>query len=244
MKCLILAAGYATRLYPLTKDFPKPLLKVKGKAILDWLIDDIDGSKDIDEYILISNHKFYDHFLSWSKGRKEKIMVLDDGTKTNEGRLGALRDIEYAVREANIHDDVLIIAGDNLLDFSLGKFIDYAKKKGASAIMRYLEPDKKKLLSCATLIVDGDDLVAMMEEKSPSPKSSWCAPPFYYCRQEDLLRINEAILDGVNVDAPGSFAAWLSSKSKVYAMKMPGCRYDIGDIASYEEVEGIYKGVK
>lgn len=242
MKCLILSAGYATRLYPLTKDFPKPLLEVKGKAILDWLIDDIEESKDIDEYILISNHKFYDRFVLWAKGRKEKIRVLDDGTTSNEGRLGALRDIEYAVRECDIHHDALIIAGDNLLDFSLRGFIAYAKGKGASAIMRYLEPNKQKSLSCATLMVDDDDLVTMMEEKAPSPKSPWCAPPFYYYIQEDLLRINEAIANGVNVDAPGSFAAWIAANSKLYAMMMPGCRYDIGDISSYEEVERTYKG--
>ena len=118
MKCLILAAGYATRLYPLTKNFPKPLLKIKDKAILDWLIDDIKTSGAIDEYVVITNHKFAAHFLDWAAGRPDdKITVVDDGTVTNETRLGAVRDIQFAIDSLGIDDDMLVIAGDNVLDF-------------------------------------------------------------------------------------------------------------------------------
>ena len=114
MKCLILAAGYATRLYPLTKNFPKPLLKIKDKAILDWLIDDIKTSGAIDEYVVITNHKFAAHFLDWAAGRPDdKITVVDDGTVTNETRLGAVRDIQFAIDSLGIDDDMLVIAGDS-----------------------------------------------------------------------------------------------------------------------------------
>lgn len=141
MKCLILAAGYATRLYPLTENFPKPLLKVRDKAILDWLIDDIKTSGAVDEYVVISNHKFAGHFAEWAAGRPDdKITVVDDGTSTNETRLGAVRDIQFAIDSLGLDDDMLVIAGDNVLDFSLVRFIEYASAKGTSCIMRFFEP--------------------------------------------------------------------------------------------------------
>ena len=134
MKCMILAAGYATRLYPLTENFPKPLLTVGDKTILDWLIDDIDTLGMVDEYVVISNHKFAHHFNDWAAKKIQKITVVDDGTSTNETRLGAVKDIQFAIDALNI-DDMLVIAGDNLLDFSLTKFITYAKEKNASCII-------------------------------------------------------------------------------------------------------------
>jgi len=119
MKCLILAAGYATRLYPLTENFPKPLLPVQGKAILDHLIDDIDTLGAVDEYVVISNHKFAYHFIEWAdRINNKKITVVDDGTSSNETRLGAVKDIQFAIDALGIDDDMLVIAGDNLLDFS------------------------------------------------------------------------------------------------------------------------------
>ena len=128
MKCLILAAGYATRLYPLTENFPKPLLKVGEKSILDWLVDDLVDTTDIDEFVVISNHKFAQHFEDWKsnkqKTRPYEITVLDDGTSTNETRLGAVKDIQLAVENLNLADDLLVMAGDNVLDFSLSKFVD------------------------------------------------------------------------------------------------------------------------
>ncbi len=127
MKCLILAAGYATRLYPLTENFPKPLLPVRNKPILDWLIDDIETAKTIDEYIVISNHKFAHHFEDWAKNKPQTISILDDGTETNETRLGAVKDIQFAIETKNLSDGLLVIAGDNLLDFSLRDFISYQK---------------------------------------------------------------------------------------------------------------------
>ncbi|MBR6215841.1 MAG: NTP transferase domain-containing protein, partial [Spirochaetaceae bacterium] len=132
MKCLILAAGYATRLYPLTENFPKPLLKVGEKTILDWLIDDVDETGEVDEYIVVTNHKFAHIFEEWRKGNKHKITVVDDGTETNETRLGAVIDIKYALDKTGVQDDVLILAGDNVLDFSLSSFISYAKEKKTS----------------------------------------------------------------------------------------------------------------
>ncbi|MCQ2385771.1 MAG: NTP transferase domain-containing protein, partial [Clostridia bacterium] len=193
MKCLILAAGYATRLYPLTENFPKPLLKVGEKTILDWLVDDINASGKVDEYVVISNHKFARHFEEWAKTKPQKITVADDGTETNETRLGAVKDIDFAIDSLGLSGDYLVIAGDNVLDFSLTEFIDYCEKKKASCVMRYDEPSEKKLLKCGVLTVDSDDRVTEMTEKSPHPATHWCCPPFYYYTREDAGKIKQAM---------------------------------------------------
>lgn len=240
MKCLILAAGYATRLYPLTENFPKPLLKVGDKTILDWLIDDISASGLVDRFVVISNHKFARVFQEWAP---ECVSVVDDGTSTNETRLGAVCDIQFAIDQLRLDDDMLVIAGDNVLDFSLRRFMDYAIAKGTSCIMRYHEPEEARLHKSANVLVDDSDRVLAMIEKPAEPLSHWCCPPFYYYTREDARRVKEGIASGCGTDAPGSFLAWLSSVSPVHAMAMPGKRYDIGNLESYKRVCETYKGI-
>ena len=243
MKCLILAAGYATRLYPLTENFPKPLLSVGDKTILDWLVDDIDASGLVDEYIVISNHKFAEHFDGWAQSKTQKITVVDDGTSTNETRLGAVKDIQFAIDELSLDDDMLVIAGDNVLDFSLVKFIEYAKMKNTSCVMRYYEPEFKKLLKTGIVTVDESDKILRMTEKSPTPETNWCCPPFYYYTKEDAKLVEKGIEEGCGTDAPGSYIAWLCKKTTVHAMEMPGKLYDIGNLESYEQVKAEYIGI-
>lgn len=243
MKCLILAAGYATRLYPLTENYPKPLLEIGGKTILDWLVDDIDTSGVVDEYVVISNHKYASHFYDWAGSKKQKITIVDDGTDTNENRLGAVRDIQFAIDTLSLNDDMLVIAGDNVLDFSLTKFVDYALSKGTSCVMRYFEPRVEKIRKSAAAVVDENDLVLSMEEKPAIPESQWATPPFYYYTKEDAALVKEGIAQGCGTDAPGSYIAWLCKQSPVHSMEMPGNRYDIGDIAGYELVQKKYKGI-
>ena len=240
MKCLILAAGYATRLYPLTENFPKPLLEVGGKPILDWLIDDMDQTGLIDEYIIISNHKFASIFEEWSNGR---YTILDDGTSSNETRLGAVKDIQFAIEQLNLDDDLMVMAGDNLLDFSLSGFIHYAKQKQATCVMRYYEVDEARLHKTGVAEINEDGLILSMEEKPAEPKSHWCVPAFYCYTREDARLIKKGIEAGCGTDAPGSFIAWLSTQTKVYTYEMPGHRYDIGNLASYEQVKQTYKGI-
>ena len=244
MKCLILAAGYATRLYPLTENFPKPLLDVSGKTILDWLVDDIDTLGAIDEYVVISNHKFAHHFDAWARTKAQKITVVDDGTSTNEDRLGAVCDIQFAIDALSLDDDMLVIAGDNVLDFTLTSFIKYATEKGASAVMRYYESEPKKLSRSGVLTISESDLVLKMQEKPEIPESNWCCPPFYFYTKEAARMVKRGIDEGCGTDAPGSFIAWLSQKIPVYAMEMPGKRYDIGNLESYEAVKATYNGIR
>ena len=244
MKCLILAAGYATRLYPLTENFPKPLLEVNGKTILDWLLEDIDQCGEIDEYVVISNHKFSRIFSDWAEKHRLPITVLDDGTESNETRLGAVKDIQFAIEKLNLRDDLLVIAGDNLLDFSLQPFIQYRKEKNTTCIMRYWEPDINKLHKTGVAVVDESDRIINMEEKPAEPKSNWCTPPFYIYKASDVPLVAAGIQSGCGVDAPGSFIAWLSTQTPVHAYEMPGKRYDIGNLASYEEVKRNYTGIR
>lgn len=244
MKCVILAAGYATRLYPLTENFPKPLLEVAGKPILDWLIDDMAGTGMVEEYIVISNHKFAHIFEEWAAKKSDAtIRVIDDGTTSNETRLGAVKDIQFAIEQLQLDDDLLVMAGDNLLDFSLGEFMRYGKEKNATCVMRYYEASEARLHKTGVIEIDANDGILSFEEKPAQPKSHWCVPAFYYYTREDSRLIKKGIESGCGTDAPGSFIAWLSGQTKVYAWEMPGRRYDIGNLESYEEVKQNYKGV-
>ena len=243
MKCLVLAAGYATRLYPLTENFPKPLLKVGDKTILDWLLEDIDTAGLVDEYVVVSNHRFAPHFQAWAAAHALPITVVDDGTSSNETRLGAVRDIQFAIDELKLDDDLLVIAGDNVLDFSLTRFMRFALAKGASCTMRYFEADPKRLTRSAASEIGPEDRLLSLEEKPAQPRSHWCAPPFYFYIRPDARKIRQAIDEGCPTDAPGSLAAWMCRHSVMFSMEMPGSRYDIGNLASYEAVQKTYRGI-
>ena len=145
MICIVLAAGYATRLYPLTENFPKPLLKVGEKTIMDWLLDDIDATGTVSRYIVVSNHRYAEHFRSWAAEKRLPVDVIDDGSVSNETRLGAVKDIQFAIDWAHADDDLLVIAGDNVLDFSLRHFIDFARGRRAPCVMRFWQSDREKL---------------------------------------------------------------------------------------------------
>ncbi len=243
MKCLILAAGYATRLYPLTQNFPKPLLEVGGKPILGWLTEDLETCGLIDGYVVISNSRFAGHFEDWAAKCPFPITVLDDGTDSNDNRLGAVRDIQFAIDALSLDEDCLVIAGDNLLDFSLTRFIRYARDRRTSCIMRYYEPDMNRLKKCGVVEVDASDRIVGMVEKPPEPRSHWCCPPFYYYVRKDLPLIKRGIDSGCGTDAPGSLVCYLCSQTAIHAMEMPGSRYDIGNLESYNRVREEYRGI-
>lgn len=196
---------------------------------------------------VVSNHKFIGHFQEWKEKQtfRNPLIILDDGSVDNEHRLGAVKDIEFAVEnlkksseEMNSQSDALVIAGDNLLDFSFAGFVEFAKEKGTSCVMCHEENDLKKLQKTAVITVS-DSRITSYEEKPERPKGNLAVPPFYCYRAEDIRRIPEAIEEGCNIDAPGSFAAWLSQKTTVHAWVMPGKRYDIGDRESYDAVRSI-----
>ena len=181
MKNIVIAAGYATRLGELTKNFPKPLLKIGEKSILGRMLDDIDKIPEIDEHIIISNHRFAPIFEKWqqNEGRWQKpITIVDDGTETNDTRLGAVCDLLFAMEKLQIDDDLLLVAADNLLFFSFQAFVDFAHAKGTSCIMCHEQPSVEKLQRTGVVELDADQRVLGMEEKPQVPKSHWAVPPF------------------------------------------------------------------
>lgn len=246
MKCVVLAAGYATRLYPLTENFPKPLLKVGDKTIIDWIIEDLDSADSISEFIIVSNHKFVSCFEAWKDTvhYRVPITVIDDGSVDNEHRLGAVKDIAFAIQQCNIDEDLMVVAGDNLTDFSLAKFVKYFESKQASCVMRHYEANVEKLRKTGVATIDETDLVTNMEEKPKVPQSNWAIPPFYIYDKDDLSKIVEAVEEQLcNTDAPGDFIAWLCKVCKVYAYEMPGKRFDIGTVESYDLIQRTYEGI-
>lgn len=245
MKAIILAAGYATRLFPLTENYPKPLLKVQGISILDRLIQNIEKIDIINEYIIVSNHKYISHFRKWATDyfrtnkTTKKITILDDGSTNNENRLGAVKDIFFAITQCSITDDVFVLAGDNILDFDLKSFVDYFKNKKSTCIMRHFEHSNEKLSKTGVITIDTTDKVVSMEEKPNIPKSNWAVPPFYIYPASALIDIRQGIESGCSTDAPGDFIAWYCQHNNVYAWEMTGNRYDIGTLDNYQFVQGV-----
>ncbi len=207
------------------------------------MLEDLDSFAAVEEYIVISNHRFADHFRSWAREHSQRITVLDDGTETNETRLGAVRDIQFAVETLGLHEDVLVAAGDNLLDFSLRDFLEFQKEKAASCVLCYRETDYERLKKAGVAELNEKGRIVGMQEKPAEPRSQWCTPPFYVYTGEDLALVKSAIAEGCGTDAPGSFLAWLSGKKPVYAWQMPGRRYDIGDLKTYQRVQNEFKGI-
>ncbi len=244
MDCVVLAAGYATRLYPLTRNYPKPLLEVGGKTILDWLLCDLQLTGQIDRYVVVTNHRFYNVFSAWAETAVVRPEIVDDGTSSNNDRIGAVRDLQYAIDSCGLVRDLLVVAGDNLLDFSLKGFLDYVSVHSCSCTMRYREENVDKLRKSGVAVVGDGDRLLDFEEKPKSPRSCWCTPPFYYYTANDAAMIRTALEDGCGADAPGSLVAWMCRHSPMRSMEMQGCRYDIGDINSYEEVKKNYHGFR
>ncbi len=243
MKNIVIAAGYATRLYPLTENFPKPLLKVGSQSILDRIIDDVDNIAAVDEHIIVTNHKFAHHFEAWAKGRKEHngttphkpISIIDDGTTTNETRLGAVRDLLLAIDQCHIDDDIMVLAADNILNFSFQGFVDFFKEKQTSIIMCHHEPEIFRLQRTGVIAVDENMRVLEMQEKPQQPISHWAVPPFYIYARKDLPLIRDCMNHGCGADAPGNLAHYLATRTQLHAWPMPGARFDIGSLDSLEE---------
>jgi glucose-1-phosphate thymidylyltransferase len=241
MKALVLAAGYATRLYPLTKDYPKPLLKLGSKPIIDYIIEKLDLLDEIDEIIVITNSRFFSHFSKWSKSVRvnKKISLIDDLTKSLSDKLGAIGDMDFAIQNKSIKDDLMVIGGDNLFDDSLKGFLSFAKSKTKSPVLgAYNIGNKTDAKKYGVLKLNKENKVINFQEKPSAPKSTLVAMCLYYFPKSKLALIKEYLgKKNKQKDATGLYIDWLRRRVAVYGFVFGGRWYDIGDHKFYNEAK-------
>ena len=237
MKTIVIAAGYATRLGELTKNFPKPLLKIGDNTILGRLLDDIDPIEAIAEHIIVTNHRFAPIFEKWASEQHytKPITIVDDGTNSNEERLGAVGDLLYVMDQMQLNDDLLVVAADNLLFFHFRDFVAFAQEKQTSCIMYHEQPSIEKLQRTGVVVLDENNRVLEMAEKPQQPKTRHAVPPFYIYLQKDFDLIRHALENGCGNDAPGNLAHYLVEHTPMHAWPMDGDRFDIGSLDTYYE---------
>ena len=269
---IVIAAGYATRLGELTKNFPKPLLEIGKTTILGRMLDDIDRIPQITEHVIVTNHKFAHIFEEWAAKQTytKPIRIIDDGTDTNETRLGAVCDLILAINALDLRPltfdqnspseraetivlnslpqgggqegacNLLVVAADNILHFSFQEFVDYAYEKQTSCIMCHEQPSIEKLQRTGVVVLDENNKVLNMEEKPQEPKSHWAVPPFYIYMAKDIPLILDSINNGCGKDAPGNLAHYMVDHTTMHAWPMSASRFDIGSLDTYEEAKRIY----
>ncbi|MBI3253032.1 MAG: nucleotidyltransferase family protein [Candidatus Omnitrophica bacterium] len=239
MKALILAAGYATRLYPLTLDRPKCLLEVAGRPILDWLCGKLEEAAGLDEIAVVTNAKFFGALEAWAKGARVRVpvRVLNDGTTSNANRLGAIGDVGFALETVGTQTDLLVLAGDNIFDESFGKFISFAEKK-KNAVSVGLHDIRDKNLAAGkygVMETGAEGRVTALEEKPAHPKTSLIGMGIYYFPKNSLGFVREYLNEKESQDAPGHYIRWLLKRTEIFGFLFSGSWYDIGDIRSLEE---------
>lgn len=244
MIALILAAGYATRLYPLTINKPKALLPINNKPIIDYIVDEIETIDAVDEIVVISNHKFFDCFHEWADSLKsgKKVIVLDDGTSSEETRRGAIGDILFAIDEKNIDEEVLVIAGDNFFTYSLKDYYDYYKRIDKDCVCVKRFENREMLKQFGVALLDENSKVLEIEEKPAQPKTNMAVYATYMYKRDTVPMFRQYIQEGNKPDAPGYFLEWLYKRKEVYAYTFEGECYDIGTPESYRSVCEEYEG--
>ena len=238
MIALILAAGYATRLYPLTINMPKALLPINNKPIIDYIIEQIETIDAVNEIIVISNHKFAENFYNWAEKLdcSKKLTVIDDNTTTEETRRGAIGDILYAIEEKNIDDEILVIAGDNFFTYSLKDYYDYYRKIDRDCVCVKKFDNRELLKQFGVALLDDKGMVIDIEEKPQNPKTDTAVYATYMYKRDTVPMFRQYIKEGNKPDAPGYFLEWLYKRKEVYAYTFNGECYDIGTPESYRSV--------
>jgi len=241
VKAIILAAGYATRLRPLTDNFPKPLLPVGGRPMLDWIVERVQEVEEIDGIHVVTNARYAGHFERWAEGRG--IHVHDDGTTSNEDRLGAVGDMRFTVEDAGLQGEhLIVIAGDNLFDYSLADYVEWWHDKGtASAIAVRRIPDRELIKQYGVITVDDDERITSIVEKPEEPKSDLAATATYIYHREHAALLQEYLDGGNPPDQPGRFPAWLVDRAPIYGYAFPGLWMDIGDREQLLEADNLLR---
>lgn len=248
MKAIVLAAGYATRLYPLTKDFPKSLLPVAEKPILEYTLEKIDEYCEIDNVYIVTNAKFYKVFKNWLEnyrvkfGQTRSIEILNDGTESNDDRLGTIGDIHFAIETKAIHEDLLVLCSDKMFEFSLVGFVEYFKTTQAPVNTAFDTGDVEAIRNRhGCLVLDAENRILEFQEKPAQPKSTIESVAFYIYPRETIPLISRYLEEGNNPDAPGYLAQWMAKSTSMYAwLFTEGC-HDVGTLDTYYAVDKLYK---
>ena len=243
MDAIILAAGYATRLYPLTENTPKPLLKIGDKTIIEHIIKKLEQIPQLNRIYIVTNSKFKNNFQRWLDDFTsiKPIEILDDGTKSNEDRLGALGDIHFTINEKNLKNDLVVVAGDNLFELSLSDVFNFFKKRNSNVIVLYDVKDFALARHYGVVEIE-NDLVVHFEEKPITPKSTLASTGIYFFPKKTIDLIKKYISQGNNPDKTGSFIEWLHKRDRVYAFVTDKKWHDIGGIEQLENADRHYRG--
>lgn len=243
MKCILLCAGYATRLFPLTQNFPKALLEVGGRAILDYTLDEVNSINEIDHIYLVTNAKYTPHFEEWAKSKNniKPITVFNDGTTNNDDRLGAIGDMQFTIEKAGIDDDILVLATDNLFTFKLKDFVEFYKTKNAPSVCVREEDDINLLKRVGVAKLDEDMRIVDFIEKPAEPQSKYAVYAEYIYPKNVLPMIKTYLEEGNSCDAPGNLVAYMYKRLPTYAYAFNGVCYDVGTHEALAQVNEIYK---
>jgi glucose-1-phosphate thymidylyltransferase len=249
MKLIILAAGYATRLYPLTLNQPKPLLAVAGKPMIEHVLDNLAPVKEIDHAYVVTNAKFAGHFQRWAEryGARHAgfaFTIINDGSTDDSNKLGAIGDLNLVLNEAGIEDDIVVVAGDNLFSESLGGFGRYVRERDAPVLAVYDVGDPEAIRKYSSIEVDGEGRITHFEEKPAEPKSTLTGIALYYYPRASLPLIRRYVEEGNNPDQPGRLVQWMYRRTPFYTWKVPGLWYDVGSKETLEEAGRIFGGFK
>ena len=245
MKIIVLAAGYATRLYPLTLTQPKPLLPVAGKPMVDHVLDNLAPIKGIDRVYIVTNAKFADHFQRWaddyrSKKAKLDFTIVNDGSTDDTNKLGAIGDLHLVITREKVDDDIIVVAGDNLFSNSLEDFGRFCREKNAPVLGVYDVGNLEDVKKYNSISIDESGKIVFFEEKPKQPRSTLTGIALYYYPKATIPLVRQYIAEGNNPDQPGRLIQWLYPRTAVYTWRVPGLWYDIGSKESLDEANRIF----
>jgi glucose-1-phosphate thymidylyltransferase len=249
MDVIILAAGYATRLYPLTLEKAKPLLEIAGKPIIEWGLDTLANVPGLGTIYIVTNDKFANDFQAWADRYQHrqlqfKFKIINDGSKSDDDKLGAIGDINLVItRESLTKSDLLIVAGDNLFSESLADFVEYAKKTEATVAV-YDVGDLEKIKKYGNITIDSGGVITHFEEKPEKAQSTLAAVALYYYSREIIPLLTTYLAAGNNPDQPGRFVQWLYTRKPVKTFQIKGKWLDIGSKETLKEANRIFAEIK
>jgi len=247
MKIILLAAGYATRLYPLTLTQPKPLLPVAGQPMIEYVLDNLAPIGGIDRVYVVTNAKFVGHFQKWSDGYRAtkarlNFTIVNDCSTDDTNKLGAIGDMHFVLTTQNVDDDIIVVAGDNLFSEKLADFGKVCREKNAPVLALYDVGNLEEIKKYNAISVDRDGRITFFEEKPKNPTSTLTGIALYFYPKQTLPLIRRYVADGNNPDQPGRLVQWLYPRVPVYTWKVPGIWYDIGSKETLEEANRIFAG--